>query len=113
MVHRCSASTVTRRDAGSIRDPETNKIRVMSAQCLTCVFRPGNPMKLRPGRLKDIIDSNRDGESLLTCHQTLPYGGHPELDPAACHGFFERYGRELITGRLALMLGLIRVDPPE
>lgn len=103
---------MARTNGGSIGDPETNKIRVMSDQCSTCVFRPGNLMRLRPGRLKEIIDRNRAAESLLTCHQTLDYGDHPELDPAACHGFFERYGREVTAGRLALMLGLIRIDPP-
>jgi hypothetical protein len=98
---------------GDTRDPVTGLCRVLSEMCSTCVFRPGNPMHLEPGRLAEIVKANRDRETLLTCHQTLPYGDHPDFGPASCFGFWERFGKDLLAGRLARMIGIQRVKPPE
>ena len=102
------------RDATAILDPVTRKVRVLAEKCSTCIFRPGNLMDLRDGALQEIIQSNLKAGALLTCHQTLPemkfrYG----LDPAACHGFWEGYGRRTTAGRLALAyLGILYIEPP-
>lgn len=67
--------------------------RVLSEQCSTCIGRPGNPMKLRPGRVREMVREGVNGGG-ITCHQTLSYGRHPELGgPAACRWFYDRYGR--------------------
>jgi hypothetical protein len=66
-------------------------VLVLSEQCATCVFRPGNPMHLARGRLKDLVDSNLAAGALLVCHDTLSYGAHPEAGEAMCRGFWDRY----------------------
>lgn len=65
--------------------------RVLSERCATCVFRPGNLMHLRPGRLRDLVDRNLAAGALLTCHDTLSHGDHPDAGEAACRGFWDRY----------------------
>jgi hypothetical protein len=64
--------------------------RVMAEQCDTCVFRPGNLMRLRHGRLRDLIQANRQAGAALICHKTT-YGQHPELGPTVCRGFYDAY----------------------
>ena len=41
----------------SVGDPDVMKSRRLSAMCQTCVFRPGNRMHLREGRLTDLQGS--------------------------------------------------------
>jgi hypothetical protein len=62
--------------------------RLLSEQCATCVFRPGNLMHLKAGRLKDLVDGNLAAGALLTCHETT-YGQTPA--EALCRGFWDRY----------------------
>jgi hypothetical protein len=47
------------------------KTRLLSRQCPTCVFKPGNLMKLRTGRLHDLIAQACAAESYIVCHSTL------------------------------------------
>lgn len=61
---------------------------LLSDQCSTCVFRPGNPMRLRPGRLRELVRDNLAAGALLVCHQTT-YGQTPE--EAMCRRFWDRY----------------------
>lgn len=61
------------------------KVHVHREMCATCVFRPGNLMRLRPGTLRSLVDDNRAEESAIICHETY------ECDNAVCFGFFERY----------------------
>jgi hypothetical protein len=63
--------------------------QLLSARCSTCVLRPGNRMRLRPGRLADLVASNRATGTLLICHQTT-YGQRPEGE-AMCRGYFDAY----------------------
>ena len=74
----------------SVADWEAGKTRLLSEQCQTCIFRAGNPMRLTPGRLKDLLHEARDG--FIVCHSTLPGmapAGYP--GPAVCRGFADRY----------------------
>jgi hypothetical protein len=66
--------------------------RLLSEQCSTCIGRPGNPMRLRPGRVKEMVRDGVNGGG-ITCHQTLSYGDHPEFGGAACRWFYDNYGR--------------------
>jgi len=88
------------------------KPRVLSRQCSTCIGRPGNPMQLRPGRVKDMVEGGVNGGGII-CHQTLSYGDHPEFGGAACRWFYDHYGHLCnlyrIYGRLG---GFTEVDPP-
>lgn len=60
-------------------------MHVCREMCATCVFRPGNLMELRPGRLKELVDVAVRDESAIICHETL------EVDRAVCRGFFDRH----------------------
>ncbi len=74
-------------------DPVTHRPRLMAAQCPTCIFRPGNPMNLRPGRLRQMVsDALREGCQGVICHDTLSYGPHPDFGGALCRGFYDTVG---------------------
>lgn len=68
-------------------------IRLFSEKCATCIFRPGNLMQLREGRLADVVDANRRAGVALVCHLTT-YGQAPELGEVLCRGYFDAYGDE-------------------
>ena len=53
--------------------------------CETCIFRPGNLMHLRPGRLKDMVEEIRAREGVIPCHKTLG----DDLQ-AVCRGQFDK-----------------------
>ena len=99
-------------DALSVGDPDTWKTRLCREMCTTCVFRPGNPMRLGPGRLKTLIDEALAAERFIICHATLPYAtDDPAVRPAVCRGFYDRYGT-LALRLIVLMFGFTEVDPP-
>ena len=56
----------------SVGDPESMRTRLLKRMCDTCVFRPGNPMHLRQGRLLDLVEEAREAESYIVCHNSLP-----------------------------------------
>jgi hypothetical protein len=81
-------------------EKEDRRPRLLSEQCSTCVFRPGNPMRLQPGRLRDLVQQNLAVGAFLTCHDTLPYGRYPGVGEAMCRGFFDRYRDRVNLGRI-------------
>ena len=90
--------------------------RVLSKQCSTCIGRPGNPMHLSPGRVKGMVqDATREGRQGIICHQTLSYGGHPEIGGALCRWYYDTYGH--LNGFIRIMerigSGFTEIDPPE
>ena len=93
---------------------ESGKPRLLSEQCTTCIFRPGNPMHLRPGRLKSMVmESLQPHTQPIVCHETLSYGQHPDYGEAFCRGFFDRYGPMNNYIRICERLGgFTDVDPP-
>ena len=98
----------------SVGDPVSLKPRLLARQCDTCIFHPGNRMHLATGRLNAIAAAAAaavaDG-SYVICHNTLPYGNHPDALPAVCRGFHDRYR----TWRLQLierLFGFTEVEPP-
>lgn len=106
-------------DDGEEEEPQRpigrdGKLRVLSGQCSTCVFRPGNPMHLNPGRLRDLVQQNLAADAALVCHQTLTYGDHPGFGPALCRGFFDAYGHLVNLVRIMGRLGGINdtITPP-
>lgn len=99
----------------SVIDPVTRLPRLLNDQCASCVFRPGNLMHLRPGRLKLLIAENTGPTAHgLVCHETLSYGGHPGFTPAFCRGFYTKYGHLANYIRICERLGgFTEIDPPE
>ena len=82
-----------------------NGPRLLAEKCSTCVFRPGNPMRLRPGRVKDMVDGALGEGGFITCHKTLSYGEYPEVGEAICRGFFDAHGPRSNIIRIYSRLG--------
>lgn len=104
---------MTHSDDNDVLDTATGRPRLLSEQCSTCIFRPGNPMNLRPGYLKEIVEANVAAGAGLTCHQTL--AAHPgEAPPSWCRGFYDAYGDAVAAVRFAraVMGGVTEVEPP-
>ncbi|MER7894278.1 hypothetical protein ABTX15_31175 [Micromonospora sp. NPDC094482] len=96
----------------SVGDPALGKSRLLSRQCDTCIFAPGNRMHLTAGRLRDLVTETRERESFVVCHDTLPHYKYPNAKPAICRGFADRYrtqGLQLIER----LFGFVEVDPPQ
>lgn len=84
-----------------------NHLHVLSEQCSSCIFRPGNLMQLKSGRVRGMIDECKREQTAIACHQTLGD------EPAICRGFFDRYADDIWRLRFARHLGVVReVAPP-
>jgi hypothetical protein len=95
----------------SVGDPVLRKSHLLSRQCATCIFKPGNPMHLRDGRLKDLVADTRARESYIVCHSTLPHFRYPEAKPAICRGFADRYTTQALQ-LIQRLWGFVEVYPP-
>lgn len=80
-------------------------MHVCEVMCPTCVFRPGNLMDLRPGRLRGMVDEALADEGCVPCHERLRTAGCTDGD-AVCRGFFDRYPTQPL--QVAERLGLLR-----
>jgi hypothetical protein len=96
-------------------DKATHRPRLLSRQCETCIFRPGNLIRLRRGRLKDMVaGALQQGSQGVICHDTLSYGAHPDHGGALCRGFYDAYGPQSNFVRIMERLGgFTEVEPPE
>ncbi|SCL26031.1 hypothetical protein GA0070616_3225 [Micromonospora nigra] len=95
----------------SVGDPELRKTRRLARECATCIFKPGNPMHLDPGRLKQMVTEARSDAGYIICHSTLPYAGYPEAKPAICRGFADRYSTQVLQV-IERLFGFVEVDSP-
>ena len=83
------------------------KVHVCADLCETCVFRPGNLMRLQPGRLRGMIDEARRNESAIVCHKTI----HGQREQQAiCRGYYDRHAADVLTLRLAIAVGIVVFD---
>lgn len=74
-------------------------------QCATCIGRSGNLMKLRPGRLKGMVNGALQSGGLIICHETLTYGQNPGQGRAACRWFYDQFGHLSNIIRISERLG--------
>lgn len=96
----------------NVGDPVLGKTRLLSRECSTCIFKPGNPMRLAPRRLKQLISEARaDQHGYIICHSTLPNAGSP-IPPAICRGFADRYSTWQLQV-ICRLWGFVEVDPPD
>ena len=87
------------------------RFEVMAVQCSTCIFRPGNPMKLRAGSLRRMVQDCLDLNTHVVCHDSPSVAGTGER-AIACRGFLDRYPHVSIAERMADAFGLrVLVDP--
>lgn len=76
----------------SVLDSQTGRPRLCEQMCDTCIFRPGNPMRLRPGRVKQMVTDSLGSGGFITCHSTLYGMKNPSRQQEAiCRGFFDGY----------------------
>lgn len=81
-------------------------VHVNGAQCVTCVYRPGNLMHLAPGALQTIITENHAKNTALVCHENID-GDHPGV----CHGFWRTHPTMVL--RLAQAIGALNFQTVE
>jgi hypothetical protein len=96
---------------GPYRD---GKIYVCSEMCSTCIFRPGNVMSLKSGRLKQMVaDACRD-ESCIPCHHTIPAFAGDGKHQTVCRGFWDRFKTAplQIGERLGMIVFQAPPEPP-
>lgn len=79
------------------------KVHVRAEKCGTCIFRPGNLMRLAPGRVEAMVKEACAKESAIVCHATLDTDKN-----AVCRGFFDKHGGDTLTLRLAQMQGVVK-----
>lgn len=87
--------------SGDVADPATGTVRLMAAKCDTCIFRPGNLMHLRPGRVKDMVDTCLRNSGHVVCHKTLDEA----TDGAICRGFADAYPGVALALRVGAAFG--------
>lgn len=89
----------------SCLDKTTGKPRLLAEQCADCIGLPGNPMKLRPGRVRKMVNEGMAGGGII-CHRTLPYSKPAEYDqPAFCRWFYDKFGFRTNLFRIYERLG--------
>lgn len=89
-------------------------LRVLTEKCGTCIFRPGNRMRLNPGRLREMTEGAVQQGGYITCHDTLTYGANPDFGPAVCRGFYDAHGHRSNLVRIMQRLsGIAEVAPPQ
>jgi len=82
------------------------RVHVLRSMCDTCIFRPGNRMHLKPGRVERMVAEALRLDSAITCHETQR---RDDVDEAVCAGFDARYST--LPLRLARVLGYLVRDP--
>ena len=70
-------------------------VHVCARMCETCIFRPGNLMMLRSGRVESMVEQCLRTDSVIPCHETL------DGKQAVCRGFFNRHERDVFPLRIA------------
>ncbi len=87
-------------------------VYVCERECDTCIFRKGNLMQLRSGRVRQMVDDSLAQDSAIVCHGTIFYDGADQH--AICRGFYDRHAEAVWPIRLARMLDRVRfIAPPD
>jgi hypothetical protein len=91
----------------------TGKPQLVAERCASCILRRGGGL-VPPGVVRDLISRHRAVGALVTCHETLHWGSHPELGASACRGFYEAYRGENVAALFAerLLGGFDEVSAP-
>lgn len=84
-------------------------IHVCESMCKTCIFRPGNLMRLEDGRVKDMVDhTNKEDGRTIVCHKTLYTDQN-----AVCRGWLDsQVGQRDAIMKLAHVMDRVKeIDP--
>lgn len=82
---------------------DNDGVRVCATKCATCIFRPGNLMDLRPGRVKGMVDDCIRQQSTIPCHDTLDL-----KKQAICRGFYDAHRHAIQLLQVAERLGFTK-----
>lgn len=85
-----------------------NRVHVMADKCSTCIFRPGNLMRLAPGRVKEMVDGAVADGSVIPCHKTIHGSAEQE---AVCRGYYDGQVDKVLALMLAYTMGMIEEMP--
>jgi len=86
------------------------KVHVQATKCATCIYRPGNLMKLQEGRKDQMqADAIRD-EGVIPCHQTIEAYHGTQGQESVCRGFFDVAKHEGLLA-VAERLGIVEFTP--
>lgn len=95
----------------------TAMVQVLDEQCATCIFRPGNLMKLRPGRVRGMVAECARTQGYIPCHETMVHddedddGESTTATGPVCRGFFDAHGEVSQLLRIADRLDGIEFVP--
>jgi hypothetical protein len=81
------------------------RVHVCREMCSTCIFRPGNLMRLQSGRVREMVDEAREADAAIICHKTL------DGPNAVCRGFADRW--PTLPLKVAAALDVIEMIDPE
>lgn len=83
------------------------KVHVCVRKCSTCIYRPGNLMRLDEDRVASMEAAAIADGGAIICHKTL------DVDNAVCKGFFDVNKNLVPALQIADRLGYIEHDNPE
>jgi hypothetical protein len=79
-------------------------VHVRATMCETCIFRPGNLMRLEEGRVEGLVKAATEAQSCIPCHKTIL--GGDRRGEAVCRGFYEKH--PTVPLQLAAAMGKVR-----
>ena len=82
------------------------KLWVLTRKCGTCIYRPGNLMKLAPGRVEEMTQTCIRENTVIPCHSTL------DGPRSVCRGLYDVHYRNVGILQVADRLGFLAFDDP-
>ena len=93
-------------------------MKLLKEQCATCIFRPGNPMSLRPGRVQAMVRACQINDTYIPCHERMNNDLDMDEDgdlvmttstteSPVCRGFYDKYPGIGQMIRISERLGLL------
>lgn len=73
---------------------------VAAQQCNECLFSPNRIVSAE--RMKEILAACAEQDHFFVCHKATLAGV-----TVCCRGYFDHYGKDRLTTRLAMYLGLV------
>lgn len=83
-------------------------MHVMSEKCDTCIFRPGNLMRLEAGRVESMTTEAVRDQGHIPCHKRLDSTD----ERAICRGFFDVHKHDVLALQLAERMKIVVFDTP-
>lgn len=84
---------------------------LLTDKCATCIYRPGNLMDLRPGRVAQMTKETRAKDTNVICHKSRDVGGE-WTENAYCSGNVEVVGLGQL-GRIMERCGFLHEKHPD